>query len=212
MFRWTLIVLFILFIFLMVVALVVTQIENSQYRKHKQKQQHLQHSLTGESKTAIVVFSRSGNTATLSEHIANKTNGHVYEIFAKSYALGIPGWISALKDARSNVAEIVPQHIDLSSYNTVYLGSPIWLYSPAPPIWQFVKDNDLTNKRVILFNSFNSKFEQHFIDEFAALVRAKGATSFEHQYVKRGRMGDQLSTDEMLAAFDHLTPQSISSR
>ncbi|EGQ9061395.1 hypothetical protein BBM19_16170 [Vibrio parahaemolyticus] len=206
MFRWTLIVLFILFVLLMVVALVVTQIENSQYRKHKQKQQHLQHSLTDESKTAIVVFSRSGNTATLSEHIANKTNGHVYEIFAKSYALGIPGWISALKDARSNVAEIVPQHIDLSSYDTVYLGSPIWLYSPAPPIWQFVKDNDLTNKRVILFNSFNSKFEQHFIDEFAALVRAKGATSFEHQYVKRGRMGDQLSTNEMLAAFDHLNP------
>lgn len=121
MFRWTLIVLFILFVFLMVVALVVTQIENSQYRKHKQKQRHLQHSSTGESKTAIVVFSRSGNTATLSEHIANKTNGHVYEIFAKSYALGIPGWISALKDARSNVAEIVPQHIDLSSYDTVYL-------------------------------------------------------------------------------------------
>ncbi|WP_373416508.1 flavodoxin, partial [Vibrio parahaemolyticus] len=131
MFRWALIVLFILFVLLMVVALVVTQIENSQYRKHKQKQQHLQHSLTGESKTAIVVFSRSGNTATLSEHIANKTNGHVYEIFAKSYELGIPGWISALKDARSNVAEIVPQHIDLSSYDTVYLGSPIWLYSPA---------------------------------------------------------------------------------
>lgn len=91
MFRWTLIVLFILFVLLMVVALVVTQIENSQYRKHKQKQQHLQRSSTSESKTAIVVFSRSGNTATLSEHIANKTNGHVYEIFAKSYALGIPG-------------------------------------------------------------------------------------------------------------------------
>jgi flavodoxin len=185
-----------------VVAFVVTRVENAQHSANQQLQERLATASDKQATTAVVVFSRSGNTGILANHIANKTNANIYEITANNYELGVPGLISALKDARSNVADIMPTRIDLSSYDTVYLGSPIWLYSPAPPIWQFAKDNDFTNKHVVLFNTFNSKFEQHFIDEFEALVRSNGAVSFSHQYVKRGRMGSQISTEQMLKIFD----------
>lgn len=202
MIRWIGIVLLIAVVVVFVVAFVVTRVENAQHSANQQLQERQATASDKQATTAVVVFSRSGNTGILANHIANKTNANIYEITANNYELGVPGLISALKDARSNVADIMPTRIDLSSYDTVYLGSPIWLYSPAPPIWQFAKDNDFTNKHVVLFNTFNSKFEQHFIDEFEALVRSNGAVSFSHQYVKRGRMGSQISTEQMLKIFD----------
>lgn len=154
------------------------------------------------SKTVVIVFSRSGNTHVLANHIASRYNADVKVIAAEDYPLGIPGWIRALYDARSHVASITPEQLDIQQYDTVYLGSPIWLYSPAPPIWQFANNNAFTNKHLVLFNTFNSKFEQEFIDDFESLVKQNGAVSFAHQTINRGRMGNQLTTQDMLDAYD----------
>ncbi len=202
--RWIIIIGVLAIVAVFTVAFVVTRVESSQFSKNKSLRQVGSLPVATESKVAVVVFSRSGSTGVLANHIADKRNGHLYEITAEDYDLGIPGWISALKDARNNIADISPEIIDLSTYETIYLGSPIWLYSPAPPIWQFAKNSDFTGKDVVLFNTFNSKFEDSFITDFELLVRTKGAVSFQHLYVNRGRMGDQISTEEMLNNFDKL--------
>ncbi|MFW8632704.1 flavodoxin family protein [Vibrio natriegens] len=202
--RWIIIIAVLAIVAVFTVAFVVTRLENSQCSKNKLLTQVGSLPVATESKVAVVVFSRSGSTGVLANYIADKRSGHLYEITAEDYELGIPGWISALRDARSNIADISPETIDLSTYKTIYLGSPIWLYSPAPPIWQFAKNSDFTGKNVVLFNTFNSKFEDSFIRDFELLVRSKGAVSFKHQYVNRGRMGDQISTQEMLNNFDKL--------
>ncbi|ENM5842564.1 hypothetical protein V4V60_002685 [Vibrio mimicus] len=202
--RWIIIIAVLAIVAVFTVAFVVTRVENSQFSKNKLLTQVGSLPVTTESNVAVVVFSRSGNTGVLANHIADKRNGHLYEITAEDYDLGIPGWIRALKDARNNLANISPITIDLSTYETIYLGAPIWLYSPAPPIWQFAKNSDFTGKNVVLFNTFNSKFEESFIKDFELLVRSKGAVSFKHQYVDRGRMGNQISTEDMLNNFDKL--------
>lgn len=202
--RWIIIIAVLAIVAVFTVAFVVTRVENAQFSKNKLLTQVGSLPVTTESNVAVVVFSRSGSTGVLANHIADKRNGHLYEITAEDYDLGIPGWISALKDARNNLANISPQTIDLSAYETIYLGAPIWLYSPAPPIWQFAKNSDFTGKNVVLFNTFNSKFEESFIRDFELLVRSKGAVSFKHQYVDRGRMGNQISTEDMLNSFDKL--------
>jgi flavodoxin len=107
-----------------------------------------------------------------------------------------------MRDARSNHADISPRTIDLTPYDTVYLGSPIWLYSPAPPIWAFVELNRFDGKRVVLFNTDNSEFKPELIDAFRRSVMARGAASFEHKAVKRGRMTRQIGPDEMLRNID----------
>ena len=112
------------------------------------------------------------------------------------------GWVNAMRDARRHEAVISPPTIDLSGHDVVYLGSPIWLYSPAPPIWQFVERNRFDGKRVVLFNTFNSRFEPEYIAAFRHAVLQRGARSFEHQFIRRGRMGGQLSPQDMLTAFD----------
>lgn len=207
MIKWILITIASLTFLAALLTIIVTRIEKQQFRENERRTEKNQGQTFAGSETAIVVFSRSGNTAVLAQHIADRTAGTIFRIQAPRYELGIPGWLGALADARNHTAEIVPEIIDLSGYRRVYLGAPIWLYSPAPPIWQFVRYNDLHGKEIILFNSFNSKFEQKYIDDFEALVRSKGAVSFRHLYVKRGRMGNQLSTEQMLKNFDRQMPE-----
>ncbi|MCC4242401.1 flavodoxin family protein [Thalassospira povalilytica] len=184
------------------VTLFVTQTENSQARQAEKFLSAQQREAVSDSTTAVVFFSRSGNTALASHHVADQLGARIFRIEAPDYKLGIIGWIRALIDARNHQAAVTPAEIDLSPYDTIYLGSPIWLYSPAPPIWEFARHHRFDGKRVVLFNTFNSKFEQSFIDEFRDLVLTNGAVSFDHRFVKRGRMGQQLSTEDMLQEID----------
>lgn len=183
-------------------TLFVTQTENYQARQAEKYLDAQNREPVTDGTTAVVFFSRSGNTAIASDHIAARLGARLFRIEASDYELGIIGWIKALMDARNHGAAVTPDKIDLTPYDTVYLGSPIWLYSPAPPIWEFANQHRFDGKRVILFNTYNSTFEQGFIDEFRDLVIGKGAISFDHRFVKRGRMGQQLSTPEMITEID----------
>lgn len=155
----------------------------------------------GQTQTAVVYFSRSGNTALAARHVA-RLNARLVELRARDYDLGLAGWARAMRDARGHAADIVPRTIDLAGINTVYLGAPVWLYSPAPPIWAFVENNRFDGKRVVLFNTFNSQFKPDFIAEFEARVMARGARSFEHLSIRRGRMTDQMTPEAMVHAMD----------
>lgn len=187
---------------LSLVPLVVTRVEN---RQADETAGLLPYELVDGSmapRAAVVFFSRSGSTALLARHLARRMRGRLYRIDASDYELGILGWVNAMRHARSHEAQISPPTIDLSAHDVVYLGSPIWLYSPAPPIWQFVERNRFDGQRVVLFNTYNSRFEPEYIAAFRKAVLQRGARSFEHQFIRRGRMGGQLSPHEMLTAFD----------
>ena len=204
MIKWLILAFIAVIVVAFIVLFVVTRVEMSQAKANEPLINEPLDSTTTNSKVAVVVFSRSGNTAVLAHHIANKHKADLLFIEASDYDLGLPGIIHALSDARTRVASIDPEIIDLASYDTVYLGSPIWLYSPAPPIWQFASNNDFSNKHVILFNTFNSYFGPEYIQAFEELVKMQGARSFDHRFVKRGRMGSQISTEQMLENFDSL--------
>jgi flavodoxin len=158
----------------------------------------------GDSDTLVVYFSRSGNTELMAMEIAKAKGAKTVQLVAESYKIGFIGWVNALRDAGRKEASITPSSVDLSPYGTIYIGSPIWLYSPAPPIWEFVNNNDFSGKKVVLFNSMNSKFDQKYIDEFADLVRRRGGSFEAHIYIIRGRMTRQMDIDEFLTELRRL--------
>ena len=149
-------------------------------------------------RTLIVYFSRSGNTELMALEIARTYSADVVRLEAEDYRLGLAGWINAMTDARDEHAVITPKTVDLSAYDRIFIGSPIWLYSPAPPVWQFIASNDFTGKDVVLFSTFNSRFEPSFIDRFKERVEARGGKLANHIWVNRGRLNNQIDADEML--------------
>ncbi len=162
----------------------------------------------GASGTAVVYFSRSGNTGLAARHVANRLNAETIPLTAPAYELGPVGLANALNDANrlktdpTALPEIVPETADLSGVDTVWIGSPVWLYSPAPPIWAFVEHNRFDGAHVVLFNTFNSNFGDDHIERLHTKVMERGAVSFEHRSVKRGRMTQQMTPDEMLQVID----------
>ena len=42
-------------------------------------------------------------------------------------------------------------------HKLVALGSPVWLFRPAPPLWAFVASHRFDGSQVLLFNTFNSR-------------------------------------------------------
>ena len=150
------------------------------------------------STTVVIYFSRSGNTEVMAYTIAEVKRGKLMNLVADDYKIGFRGWINAMIDARKTTAVIKPQKVDLTEYDTVYIGAPIWLYGPAPPVFEFASKNDLTGKKVILFNSMNSKFEQKYIDTFKNMVKEKRGEFIKHLYVNRGRMSQQMSNQAFI--------------
>lgn len=175
--KWLIGVIGMAILLLALVPIAVTWIERRQAKDLENRGPHL--AGAGEScGVAVVYFSRSGNTALAARHIANTLEGDLFELKAPDYPLGLVGWSHAMQDARSIEADISPSMIDLSAYDQVYLGSPIWLYGPVPPIRAFVEYNRFDGKRVVLFNTYNSEFKPEFIDAFNAKVMEQGARSF----------------------------------
>jgi hypothetical protein len=66
--------------------------------------------------------------------------------------------------------------------------------------------NRFEGKDAVMFNAFKGRFEPRFIGVFRQLVICHGARSFEHRFIKRGRMGQQLSADDMSIPADGRVP------
>lgn len=205
--HWVLAILALVLLVAFAYLYAVTWIESRQARQLESKQPYAAATVNA-SRTAVVYFSRSGNTALAARHVAKRLEAQLFPLEAPEYELGMAGLAHAVKDANARrsqpevLPDITPRTIDLTPFDTVWLGSPVWLYSPAPPIWAFVEHNRFDGQHVVLFNTFNSHIGEDYIAKFKAKVIARGAKSFEHRHVLRGRMTQQLTPEQMLQAID----------
>jgi len=148
----------------------------------------------------VVYYSRSGNTEAMAREVARKFNADIVKIEAEKYALDYQGWRNAANDADDKVTtvQIEPEIVNLKKYRLVFIGSPIWWYRPAPPLWTFVEKNDFTGKNVVLFNTFNSRFKSEEIKNFQGEIEKKGGRLIDHIFIKRGRVYYQKSGEQLI--------------
>ena len=109
-------------------------------------------------KKLVAYFSASGVTAKVSERLAKAAVADLYEIKPSvKYTKADLNWMD--KKSRSSVEmndksfrpEIVTGDIDISDYDTVYLGFPIWWYVAPTVINTFLEAYDFTGKKIVLF-------------------------------------------------------------
>lgn len=171
-------------------------------RSYKKNIKYRLHTLANfdTSNILVVYFSRSGSTEIMAENIANNLKANLVRINAPSYKLSYLGWLNSMRDAYFKIASnIDPEKLDLSKYKLILLGSPIWLYRPAPPIKTFIKKNKFTENKVVLFNTYNSKFTDEAIQEMQDLVEKAGGKFTDHIHINRNRMLNQISVEELIS-------------
>lgn len=115
------------------------------------------------SKTLVAYFSASGVTKKVAERMANISRADLYEITPEAvYTDADLDWRDnnsrssvEMKDKSSRPA-IKGRIENLSQYDTIYIGYPIWWYTCPRIINTFVEGNDLKGKTLIPFATSGS--------------------------------------------------------
>ena len=110
------------------------------------------------SKKLVAFFSASGTTKKVAEMIAEEAKADLFEIEPKvPYTKADLDWMD--KKSRSSVEmsdkkyrpELMKKEIDMSSYDEILLGFPIWWYVAPTIINTFLEAYDFSGKKIVLF-------------------------------------------------------------
>ena len=150
-------------------------------------------SAAGTGNVLVVYFSASGNTEAVANYIAEAAGGDLFEITpAEPYTDEDLNWTDensrvtrehedeSLRDVALTATEVE----NWDSYDTVFIGYPIWWGIAAWPVDGFVEANDFTGKTVIPFCTSSSSS----LGESGALL-AELAGSGDWQDGERFRSG-----------------------
>jgi flavodoxin len=93
-------------------------------------------------KTLVVYYSRTGNTKMISEDISGSLKCDIEEIVDKEKRGGIIGYIKSGYEASRNKLSVIedPKH-DLSQYELLIVGTPVWAGKMSVPVRAYLHQN-----------------------------------------------------------------------
>ena len=129
-------------------------------------------------KSSIVVFySLTGTTKDLAERIAKETQSDLFALeLIKPYPVNSKECDKASKaDKQNNVQREFKAVPDISKYDTVFIGTPVWTDDISNPVETFILQNvnELSKKTVIPFCTYWSTGSTKVIEKIVALSRCK---------------------------------------
>jgi len=132
------------------------------------------------SKVLVAYFSASGVTAEKAKHIAKAAGADMYEIKpADPYTEEDLDWHN--KESRTTVEmkdkefrpEIAEKLSDISGYDTIFLGYPIWWYTCPSIVRTFLENYDFSGMTLILLaTSDGAKFGKSLQDVKASVAES----------------------------------------
>ena len=110
-------------------------------------------------KVLVLYYSQTSNTKTVAQEIATRLNADIEEIVpVEAYDGDFQATIErCMKEREQGIKpEIRPLNSDLSKYDVIFLGYPVWFGTFAPPVGAFLDKVDLSGKKVVPFCTFGS--------------------------------------------------------
>lgn len=105
--------------------------------------------------TLIVYLSRTNNTKVVAEIIHEKVGGDLVLLelenpYPEDYAAIVN---QVAKENENGFLPSLKTKIDISKYDTIFLGFPTWGMQLPPPMKSFLNRNDLSGKTIVPFNT-----------------------------------------------------------
>ncbi len=105
-------------------------------------------------KNLIIYYSYEGNTEKITEAIKEVINADVLKLIPKkekkTKSLFRFVW-GGMQVYMTKKPKLEPYKIDLSKYDNIFIGSPCWFGTYAPPINTFLSENKLEGKNIYLY-------------------------------------------------------------
>lgn len=121
----------------------------------------------------IVYYTHSGNTKIAAEAISEQTEGTVFEIVpASPYPADYDQVVKqAQKEIKAGFRPDLAADIDIAPYDRVFVGTPNWWSTIAPPIATFLESHDFSGKTVIPFCTHGGGGMAHIQKDVEKLCR-----------------------------------------
>lgn len=138
-------------------------------------------------KILVAYFSHSGNTRVIAEQIQSAAGGDIFEIRpVENYPSGYNAVVDqAKKEIDSNYKPALETQLsDIESYDIIFIGSPDWWSTIAPPVASFLSGGNLSGKILIPFITHEGTGMGHSAADIKKL--SPGSTILEGLPVRGG--------------------------
>jgi flavodoxin len=126
------------------------------------------------SRTLVVFYSRSGTTRRIAEALAAALKCDLEEITEPKPRTGFLGYIRSLLEARRKRPSIIaPKKHDVSSYDLVVIGTPVWAWSLSSPVRAYLMATASQLPEVAFFCTFGARGIESSFAQMTATVGKK---------------------------------------
>lgn len=130
--------------------------------------------ITKDNSSIIIYFSRGGNTENLAKQVESLTDSDMLEIQIKEpYPSSYDETLDRVNQEKedNNYPDLATQIPDLSQYDTVFLGSPVWGMDLSNPMVRFLTDNNtqLEDKNIASFSTNSGYGEGNSVNRISEL-------------------------------------------
>jgi flavodoxin len=146
-------------------------------------------------KSAIIYYSYTGNTKKvaeiLEEHLRNKGELDIIRLTDLQESGNF--FIQATQALRHLKTDILEVNFDLSAYDAIYFGTPVWAFSPAPALNAYMdKCFGLEAKSVVLFATYGSGTGlKRCFNYMREILSRKGAKEFRQFSIQQFAVSDK---------------------
>ena len=165
--------------------------------------------LSEDADSLIVYFSRSGSTELLASKIQALSGADVIELVAKeTYSSDYGETVQRATQERNvkNTPELDVEMPDLSQYQSIYIGYPIWGMTMAEPVATFIETyaKELDGKTIIPFSTNGGYGLGSSIDYIETVLAENQVTArIEPAFAVEGNKVDQADSD-LMTWYDNL--------
>ena len=119
----------------------------------------------------IAYYSWSGNTRKIAELIRRETGGTLFEIepfqpYTTDYRAAVA---QAKEEIQAGFRPDLKALPEITSYTVIFLGTPIWWHTMAPPLAAFIERFDLNKKTVVPFHTHGGGGVGSFEEDIAKM-------------------------------------------
>lgn len=131
-------------------------------------------------KVLIVYYSFTGKTEDIAKQIAALTKGDLYRLNTQEEFKSSPAFYAKIKKQLSekNYPPLAGEMPDISVYDTVFVGAPVWWYTMATPLFTYLGQTDFKGKKVVPFSTQGSN-EGKFLEDFTANAKNAQIAKYE---------------------------------
>ena len=116
-------------------------------------------------KTVVVYYSNSNHTKYVANLISEYLKCDIKEITTNEYKnLNVLNLAKTVRKQMRSSYNPKINDIDISNYDVIFVGGPVWAGNLSLPVKSFLTDNDLSNKTIVPFYTFGGMTDKTKLD------------------------------------------------